>query len=115
MNDHRAEMNALTKENIQISVWEIALTVSISYGSEFALSTMILSMQCICGFDHNQNFLRRWDKKACELQFALKKRGDNFEKYTLHLSQIVVHKAFNKFNVLSSGVHQNNTRQFFLV
>lgn len=37
MNDHRAEMNALTKENIQISVWEIALTVSISYGSEFAI------------------------------------------------------------------------------
>ena len=37
MSDHRAEMNALTMENKRISVWEIAVTVSISYGSEFAI------------------------------------------------------------------------------
>jgi hypothetical protein len=35
MSDYRAEMNALTKENKQISMWEIALTVSGSYRSEF--------------------------------------------------------------------------------
>ena len=36
MSDHCAEMNAPTKENKLISVWEIALTVSVSYRWEFA-------------------------------------------------------------------------------
>jgi hypothetical protein len=38
-----------------------------------------------------KNFLCGWDKKACELQsMHWKKGGGNVEKYTSHLSQIVV-------------------------
>jgi hypothetical protein len=49
MSDHCVEVNALTKENKQISVREIALTVSISYRSELASVN-----------DDDKNAVRMW-------------------------------------------------------
>jgi hypothetical protein len=37
MSDYCADMNPLTKENEQIFVQEIALTVGVIYGSEFVI------------------------------------------------------------------------------
>jgi len=59
MGDHRAEMNAPTKEHKQISVQETAVTVIVSYRSEFASVRADVRMHCICGFDHNQKLSLR--------------------------------------------------------
>jgi hypothetical protein len=45
---HRAEVDALIKENRQIAISEIALTVGISYGSAFAIVHSHLSYHKIC-------------------------------------------------------------------
>jgi hypothetical protein len=69
MSDHRAEMNALTKENKQISVREIAVTVSVGYGSEFAsVHNKCSGRSAYAALIITKNFLCGWDKKACELQ-----------------------------------------------
>jgi hypothetical protein len=90
-DDHRAEMDALIKENRRIT------TVTVSDGEVEGHATYVASIVTNFFADGVRSLVTR-----CTI--CVKKLGDYIKKsYTLLVPQVIVHEVINKFTVLFDG------------